>query len=245
MATAVLGQNGLQTSISQFPAPGGPVGRNGKRKKVAQFGEKFWGGRISPQKVPLAPGNSIFVFSACARKFTKCPRPKQAKIPLDHRFRPLGVRPTKRLSPESCRKPSRIAWQHFSSPKVPLEPRNCVFMFLAGARDLCKCPRPKTGQKPTKSSFPTCGGLTKKKCSSESCGKPSRIACYHFLSISGPLLLWGLKRALRGRLACCCCCCCLLDAQAPPQWSNNLINRLKYYVLQLGDPNQDWVLGPS
>ena len=30
---------------------------------------------------------------------------------------------------------------------------------------------------------------------------------------------------------------CLLDAQAPPQWSNTLINRLQYYVLQLGDPN--------
>ena len=28
----------------------------------------------------------------------------------------------------------------------------------------------------------------------------------------------------------------LLDAQAPPQWSNNLINGLKYYALQLGDP---------
>ena len=27
--------------------------------------------------------------------------------------------------------------------------------------------------------------------------------------------------------------------------SNDLINRLKYYVPQLGDPNQDWVLGPS
>ena len=40
---------------------------------------------------------------------------------------------------------------------------------------------------------------------------------------------------------------CLPDAQAPPQWSNNLINRLKYCVLQLGDPdpNQDLVLGPS
>ena len=33
------------------------------------------------------------------------------------------------------------------------------------------------------------------------------------------------------------CCCCSLDAQAPPQWSNNLTNRLKYYALQLGDPN--------
>ena len=44
-----------------------------------------------------------------------------------------------------------------------------------------------------------------------------------------------------------CLLACLLDAHAPTQWSNNLINRLKYYVLQLGDPNrnQDWVLGPS
>ena len=45
-------------------------------------------------------------------------------------------------------------------------------------------------------------------------------------------MLWGLERALRCLLAAC-----LLDAQAPPWWSNNLINRLKYYVLQLGDPN--------
>ena len=43
-----------------------------------------------------------------------------------------------------------------------------------------------------------------------------------------------------------CCCLLLLDAQAPPKWLNNLINRLKYYVLQLGDPhpNEDLVLGP-
>ena len=30
---------------------------------------------------------------------------------------------------------------------------------------------------------------------------------------------------------------CLLGAQAPPWFPNNLINRLKHYVLQLGDPN--------
>ena len=36
----------------------------------------------------------------------------------------------------------------------------------------------------------------------------------------------------------CLLLACLLDAQAPLQWSNNLINWLKYYVLQLGDPNQ-------
>ena len=49
-----------------------------------------------------------------------------------------------------------------------------------------------------------------------------------FFSISGPLLLWGPERLA---------CCCLLDAQAPPWCPKYLINRLKYYVLQLGDPN--------
>ena len=32
---------------------------------------------------------------------------------------------------------------------------------------------------------------------------------------------------------------CLLDAQAPPWFPNNLITRLKYYALQLSDPNPD------
>ena len=42
-------------------------------------------------------------------------------------------------------------------------------------------------------------------------------------------------------------CCCLLDAQAPPRFPNSLINRLKYYVLQLGDPNPnpDWLIQPN
>ena len=50
-----------------------------------------------------------------------------------------------------------------------------------------------------------------------------------FPSISGPLLLWGRKRALRSCLLAC--------AQAPPWCPNNLINRLKFYEFQLGDPN--------
>ena len=42
--------------------------------------------------------------------------------------------------------------------------------------------------------------------------------------------------------AACLLLACLLDAQAPPWWSNNLMNRLKYYVLQLGDPNPSHVM---
>ena len=63
----------------------------------------------------------------------------------------------------------------------------------------------------------------------------------------GTSLAVGLARGPEGLAAAACCL--LLDAQAPPQGPNNLINRLKYYVLQLGgpspNPNQDWVLGPS
>ena len=49
----------------------------------------------------------------------------------------------------------------------------------------------------------------------------------------------GLARLLAG--------CCQLDAQAPPQWSRKLLNRLTDYVPRLGDPNPnpDWVVGPS
>ena len=46
---------------------------------------------------------------------------------------------------------------------MPLAPGNCVFLFSARARDLSKCPGPRTGQNPTKSPFPTGGGPTEKK----------------------------------------------------------------------------------
>ena len=61
------------------------------------------------------------------------------------------------------------------------------------------------------------------------------MAWYLFFSISGPLLPWGPAKGPEG-LACCCLVACLLDAHAPPQWSNTLMNRPTYYVLQLGDP---------
>ena len=47
------------------------------------------------------------------------------------------------------------------------------------------------------------------------------------------------RRGPLGLGACLLLPCCLLDAQAPPWWSNSLINRLTYYVPQLGDPNPD------
>ena len=135
-------------------------------------------------------------------------------------------------------------------PKVPLAPGNCVLLF--SARKSSKCPRPRTGQNSSKAPLRPPGGPTlfPRKLRKPI---PDNVVPFFFE--------FGTPSALRTRkgpvyLACClllvACrlllvACLLLDAQAPPWWSNNLINRLKYYVLQLGDPNpnQDWVLGPS
>ena len=74
--------------------------------------------------------------------------------------------------------------------------------------------------------------------------------------MSGPLSIWtmlvkgyylslGPAWGPAGLVACLLLLLLLLllDAQAPPNWRSNLINGLKYYVLQPGGPNQDWVLG--
>ena len=132
---AVLGQNGLKKTVFRnFPPLGARSAKTESAKKLCNFGENFWSARISPLRVPLAPGK----------------------------------------------------W---------------VFLFLARARNFYKCPRPKTGQKPTKSPFPTGGGLAGKKLFWRKLRKTiPRVAWYHFVSISGPLLLWGPERALRGCL---------------------------------------------
>ena len=65
---------------------------------------------------------------------------------------------------------------------------------------LCFWPGPKMGQKPTKSPFPTGGGPTKKKLFPRQLRKTIRDSVVTFFSISGPLLLCGLERAL---LAAC------------------------------------------
>ena len=69
-----------------FPSQGVQSAKTENVKKLRYFGEKLFGAaRFPPQKVPLALGT--------------CPRPKRAKIPLDNRFRPLGVRPKKKSFP--------------------------------------------------------------------------------------------------------------------------------------------------
>ena len=80
----------------------------------------------------------------------------------------------------------------------------------------------------------------KKSWSRETCAKPSPNSVATFFFDSGTPVALGPRK---GPAGLACCCCCLLDAHAPPLWSNDLIGRLKYYVLQLGDPNPN--LGPA
>ena len=92
---------------------------------------------------------------------------------------------------------------------------------------------PKTGQNTTKSPFPTGGGLTEKKLFLR---KLRDSGVTFFLSDFGtPVALWP-RKGLEG-LACLLLAACLLDTQDPPWCPNQLINWLKFYELQLGDPN--------
>ena len=63
------------------------------------------GGRISSPKVPLAPGNRGFVFSARARNCSRCQRPRIGQKPTKSLFPACGVQPQKKSrSQESCGK---------------------------------------------------------------------------------------------------------------------------------------------
>ena len=64
-------------------------------KKPAEFrGENFWAAGFSLPKVPLAPGNCVFLFSVGVRGL------KRAQNPPQHRCRPVGVRPERKVGPE-------------------------------------------------------------------------------------------------------------------------------------------------
>ena len=67
---------------------------------------------------------------------------------------------------------------------------------------------------------------------------PDSVVTVFLLDFGTPVAP-GPARGPEGLVACLLRLACLLDAQAPPQWSNSLINRLRYYVLQLGDHNRN------
>ena len=101
---------------------------------------------------------------------------------------------------------------------------------------ISNCPRLKTAQKTTKSLFSAGGGPTKKRLFPRMLRKTVPDSVVTFFSGFGTPFAVGPEKGPEG-LAC------LLDAQAP----HSLINRLNYYVLQLGDPNPNaWSpLGPK
>ena len=101
---------------------------------------------------------------------------------------------------------SRQRGNFFSSVLGPLVPGNCVFLFLARARNFSKCPRPKMGQKPTKSPFPTGGGPTKKTLFPRKLRKTILDSVVTFFSISGPPFCSADQKGPCG--ACCLLLAC-------------------------------------
>ena len=87
-----------------LPASWGPVSQNGTCEKVADNHPGQYGNFFFPVSGALAPGNCVFLFLAGARNFSKCLRPKWAKNPINHRFRPVGFQPKNKLSPRQLRK---------------------------------------------------------------------------------------------------------------------------------------------
>ena len=92
-------------------------------------------------------------------------------------------------------------------------------------------PKAKSDQNTTKSPFLTSGGPAEKKV------VPEKVAESHpgqrgklFFDFGSPVALAPGKDP-EELLAC------LLDAQAPPWCPNDLINQLKFYEIQLGDPS--------
>ena len=92
------------TRISQFLTRGGPVGQNVKWKKVADNHLGSRGKFSFSVSGALAPGNCVFMFSARARNFSTCPRPKTGQHTTKSPF-PTGGGPTeKKLFPRKLRK---------------------------------------------------------------------------------------------------------------------------------------------
>ena len=132
------------------------------------LGNNLYSGRTPP----VGNGDLVVIWPVLASGTWKWAKMGQKPTKL---LFPAGERLTKTNSvPRKLRKTIPDSLTTFFSIKVPLAPGNCVFLFLARAQNSSKCPRPRTGQKPTKSVFPTGGGPTKKKSRSrESCEKPS------------------------------------------------------------------------
>ena len=117
----------------------------------------------------------------------------------------------------------------FPPKRAPSTGQSCFPVFRPGPGFL----QGPQAQKPLNRYFRPVGVRPKKRSGPRKLQKTiPRIVSYHFVSIPGPLWLWGPPGALRGQWLLACCC--LPDAQAPPRRPNGSIHRLKYCVLPLG-----------
>ena len=141
MPRAALGQTGPENPYFAISRPW----RSGaqKRKLFTSFKfreENFGADGGFPPKVPLPPGNCVFLLSA--QNFSKCQGAAPGQKGLKDQYfaisRPWGSSRRKCKMEKTCAFFGRNFWGGRSLfPKVPLGPGNRVFPFLA--RNLSKC----------------------------------------------------------------------------------------------------------
>ena len=149
-----------------FPTLGVRTTKTQNVKKLRSFWDKFLGGRIFFPNVPLGPGNRVFRFwPEISSSAQGGPRPKGPTNPVFREFPTLGVRMTKTQNVKKLRNFwEKLMGQTDFPPKSALRyGKSCFFPFLTWARNFSKCPRPKTGQKPSKSPLATTWGSEPKK----------------------------------------------------------------------------------
>ena len=122
-----------------FPPLGVRLAKTENGKKLRNFWEKLLGRADFPHKSAPSTKKLYFRLFRPGPEMLQVPKAKTGQKPTQSPF-PTGGGPTKKkLVLRKLRKtiPDSVA-TFFFSPKVPLAPGNCVFLFLARAR------RPKT-----------------------------------------------------------------------------------------------------
>ena len=136
------------TVFCDFPPLGVRSVKTQNVKKLRSFREKLLGVQFFPPKVPLAPGNRVFLFSA--RNFSKCQGAalgqKGLNKPVFCDFPPLGVRSVRTQNAKKLRSFwEKLSGVRFFPPKVPLALGNRVLLF--SAPNFSKCQGAALGQK--------------------------------------------------------------------------------------------------
>ena len=116
---AALGRKGLENQYFAISRPwGSGWPKHQQYKSCAISGGNFWGGRIFPPKVPLAPGYCVFPF--LARNFSECQGlPKGLKCQYFAISCPWGSGRPKHKMQKTCAILGRNFWG------VQISPQKC------------------------------------------------------------------------------------------------------------------------